>query len=177
MSSEHLYICLFAEPDAPGGYFHWVLAMGNEDALGKLLSSPLSARRPIAASMQVDIFQIRLKQGEWECEHHDSVSLKNTGHIFRGTVPLGPLLRTKGETKAFINGESPSQGDTPLLWIHLAQGRGWSCAQWLLRVLEGLIGQGFVADKTAGVDTTKKDWKAAFYMAVNAKGTEFLKYS
>ena len=35
-----------------------------------------------------------------------------------------------------IHAQPVEQGDTPLLDTHVEEGRGWSCAQWIIRTLQ-----------------------------------------
>ncbi|KAJ6580598.1 hypothetical protein B0H10DRAFT_902259 [Mycena sp. CBHHK59/15] len=149
MSTE-LHIALYSEPDAPGS-FHWALVVGD-------------------VAEKVVLYQIRMDES-WKLAHRtDGVQLKNS-QMFQCSVGLGPLLRTVEETKKLIEAESPTQDGTEILWIYMAQSRGWSCSQWVLRVLEHLVEGGYIDGGSIGIDLNK-DWKGNFWIKVIGKGKE-----
>ncbi|KAJ7770167.1 hypothetical protein DFH07DRAFT_768713 [Mycena maculata] len=151
--SERLHIALYRTDDSvTTAYFHWALVLGDPNNL-------------------VDIYQIRLVGGQWEYKPRQSVQLYNSGTM-QCTVLLPPLFADFTKIKFFIDTEPAAQGETQLLWIHSAQGRGWTCAQWVIRVLEGLVNNGLMDGDGLGIGTN--DWKAKLYMTVCGLGKESL---
>ncbi|KAJ6626978.1 hypothetical protein B0H10DRAFT_1997504 [Mycena sp. CBHHK59/15] len=72
--------------------------------------------------------------GVWQTRH-TATALTRNGRQFYGCVHLGRVQLSKSVIGELFSQEPPSQGDTPDLPVFREQGRGWSCAQWVIRVL------------------------------------------
>ncbi|KAJ7742834.1 hypothetical protein B0H16DRAFT_1693672 [Mycena metata] len=148
--SKELHIALYSEPETEGS-FHWALVVGD-------------------IAKKVVLYQIRMDES-WKLAHRtDGVQLRSS-RLFKSSVRLGPLLRSVEETKTLIEAESPTQDGTEVLWIYSSSGRGWSCSQWVLRVLEHLVEQGYIEGGRIGIDPSR-DWKGNFWINVIGKGKE-----
>ncbi|KAJ7450719.1 hypothetical protein B0H11DRAFT_2246667 [Mycena galericulata] len=151
--SQRLHVALYrTDESATTGYFHWALVLGNPNEL-------------------VNIYQIRLIDGQWEYKPRQSVNLFDS-NTMQCTVLLPPLLTDPTEIESFIDAEVADRGQTQLLWSHRAQGRGWTCAQWVIRVLEGLVNDGMMDGNGLGIGTN--DWKVNFYVTVCGLGKDSL---
>jgi hypothetical protein len=97
--------------------------------------------RPKASLMErVRAYQIKSKPGSdqpWLISHEITKLISAAN--FYGCIYLGETTANKQELEETLETASPEQGDTPLLPTHQSQGRGWSCAQWLIRFLQQVL--------------------------------------
>ncbi|KAJ7171765.1 hypothetical protein C8R43DRAFT_979369 [Mycena crocata] len=70
----------------------------------------------------------------WQVKH-TTATLTGSGRTFYGCLFIGRVQLSKQALDAFVRAEPAAQGDTPDLPIFVEHGRGWSCAQWVIRVL------------------------------------------
>ncbi|TFK52061.1 hypothetical protein OE88DRAFT_1658841 [Heliocybe sulcata] len=112
------------------------------------------------------VFQVRLKE-VWVTEHYDCMNLLEDP-TFLCVVRLPPVSDPI-KAQQIAAGEDPGQRDTPLLWTHSQAGLGWSCAQWIIRILRTYIAEGIMTDSlTAGA----KDKGANFYLQICGLGAK-----
>ncbi|KAK7464635.1 hypothetical protein VKT23_005843 [Stygiomarasmius scandens] len=131
-----LFIALFRSKRFPDEYtkLHWMLI-------------PLDPVRSDTLSGRVRGYQIILSDSQekpWKTAHTNIVLPEST-RPFYGCLYLGSTSLSKEDIQNRMKSESAEQGDTLDLPIFVQQGRGWSCAQWIIRALrkweeEGLLG-------------------------------------
>ncbi len=135
----------FYEFDEPGateeGSFHWGIALPRPENQNRL-------------DGRVDIFQVGTPDEEdvdagadpdaWETNHRSEdrpVDLTKSAS-FIALVRLPPLLPAKSVVEHFLRQQDAGQGDTPLV---LARDE-WSCAQWVIRVLQRIDNLGWFSE-------------------------------
>jgi len=127
--STSLYIALYRSRTYPNDTdkFHWVLVPLPEG--GRL-------------NVKIQVYQIISRPTR--TTHHISTDIAKSDS-FVTCVYIGSVRLTPETIKAMITEEPVEQGNTPLLPIHQAQGRGWSCAQWIIRTLQDrFVAKGFL---------------------------------
>ncbi|KAF9512175.1 hypothetical protein BS47DRAFT_1096010 [Hydnum rufescens UP504] len=120
--SSPLYLALYKSRSYPDDTdkFHWARA-------------PLPKGESLNAKIQV--YQI-ISRPNVPCQtSHTSTNLTKLG-AFVTCVYIGHVRLTPEAIKLAVTKQPTEKGDTPLLPMHQAQGRGWSCAQWIIRTLQ-----------------------------------------
>ncbi|KZT24371.1 hypothetical protein NEOLEDRAFT_1170195 [Neolentinus lepideus HHB14362 ss-1] len=115
-----------------------------------------------------NVFQVRL-DSVWVTAHANNADiLSSSESSFVCAVRLPPVSDIKRAHRIAAT-EDPGQGSTALLWIHSAAGLGWSCAQWVIRVLRIFIAEGIMTSTlTAGAE----DNGASFYLQICGVGAK-----
>ncbi|TFK52065.1 hypothetical protein OE88DRAFT_1735069 [Heliocybe sulcata] len=144
------YIALYATGQR--GRYHWALV--------------LPATPGGALGRTGNIFQVRLR-GQWTKAHYNNVDLLQSS-TFLCVIRLPPV-NDVSRAHQIASNEDPGQGNTPLLWMHSQSGQGWSCAQWIIRLMRTFIAEGIMTNSlTAGA----KDNGANFYLQICGLGAK-----
>jgi len=94
---------------------------------------------------RIGIYQVVEKDAEWS-HLPATVDLNGSRTPFYGCVKIGAVRLTKAQIGERLAppANNAAQGATPILQTIAAQGRGWSCAQWILRNLQEWGSQGLI---------------------------------
>ncbi|KAK0236619.1 hypothetical protein EDD85DRAFT_834131 [Armillaria nabsnona] len=142
----YLYIALY--DIGMTGAYHWALV-------------PTSDKR---FTRSLKVYQINNPNGDsfWELAHTIEPNLAIT-EKFSCCVRLPFLDLPISDMHAFLEEQDAEQGETPLLSTHLQ--RGWTCAQWCIRILSELVETGFLK-----IQLDTGDLQSRFYQRVLALG-------
>ncbi|SJL08647.1 uncharacterized protein ARMOST_12014 [Armillaria ostoyae] len=142
----YLYIALY--DIGMTGAYHWALV-------------PTSDKR---FTRSLKMYQINNPNGDsfWELAHTIEPNLAIT-EKFNCCVRLPSIDLPISDIHAFLEEQDAEQGETPLLSTHLQ--RGWTCAQWCIRILSELVETGFLK-----IQLDTGDLQSRFYQRVLALG-------
>lgn len=142
----YLYIALY--DIGMTGAYHWALVPTGDKRFTRWLK----------------VYQINNPNGDsfWELAHTIEPNLAIT-EKFNCCVLLPSIDLPVSDMHAFLEEQDAEQGETPLLSTHLQ--RGWTCAQWCIRILSELVETGFLK-----IQLDTGDLQSRFYQRVLALG-------